>query len=45
MPYESGGSISWLLQKFSKFSPQLAAGFMKKILTGLQYLHQNNIFH
>lgn len=39
MPYESGGSISWLLQKFSSFSPQLATMFMKQILQGLEYLH------
>ncbi|CAD8117164.1 unnamed protein product [Paramecium sonneborni] len=45
MPYESGGSISWLLQKFSSFSPQLAIMFMKQILQGLEYLHTEGILH
>ncbi len=39
MPYESGGSIKWLIKKFNKFSPLLAIVFMRQILEGLNYLH------
>ncbi|CAD8205265.1 unnamed protein product [Paramecium octaurelia] len=45
MPYESGGSISWLLQKFNSFSSQLALMFMKQILQGLECLHNSGILH
>ncbi|CAD8082418.1 unnamed protein product [Paramecium primaurelia] len=45
MPYESGGSISWLLQKFNSFSSQLALMFMKQILQGLEGLHNSGILH
>jgi serine/threonine protein kinase len=45
MPFGSGGSIKWLLQKFNKFSGHLALLFMKQILEGLHFLHQNQLFH
>ncbi|CAD8115653.1 unnamed protein product [Paramecium sonneborni] len=45
MSYESGGSISWLLQKFNSFSTQLAIMFMKQILQGLESLHNFGILH
>ncbi|CAD8112524.1 unnamed protein product [Paramecium sonneborni] len=45
MPYESGGSISWLLYKFNSFSTQLAIMFMKQILQGLESLHNSGILH
>lgn len=45
MPFESGGSIKWLLKKFNRFTPHLAAIFMKQILEGLAQLHSQGLTH
>jgi serine/threonine protein kinase len=45
LEFVSGGSISSLLKKFGRFSEKLVRVYVKQILAGLEYLHQNKIIH
>ena len=45
MEYVSGGSISSLLKKYSKFNENLVKIYTKHILQGLYYLHAHNVVH
>ncbi|CAK62766.1 unnamed protein product (macronuclear) [Paramecium tetraurelia] len=41
----AGGSLSSMLQKFGSFQESLIKVYMRQILQGLEYLHQNGIMH
>ncbi|CAD8122453.1 unnamed protein product [Paramecium sonneborni] len=41
----AGGSLSSMLQKFGPFQESLIKVYMRQILLGLEYLHQNGIMH
>ncbi|ODV61193.1 kinase-like protein, partial [Ascoidea rubescens DSM 1968] len=43
--YIPGGSISSLLMNYGKLEEPLIRNFIKQILTGISYLHSNNIIH
>lgn len=40
-----GGSIASLLRTFGRLSEGVVRSYTQQILTGLQYLHQNNVVH
>ena len=45
MEYVAGGSISQLLARFNKLEEAVIRVYTRQLLTGLQYLHNNNIIH
>jgi serine/threonine protein kinase len=45
MEYVPGGSISSLLQRFTRFSESVVRTFTAQILSGLQYIHSCNMVH
>jgi thiamine kinase-like enzyme len=45
LEYVSGGSIQQLLSKFKKFQESVVILYTKQILSGLKYLHDNDIIH
>jgi arsenate reductase-like glutaredoxin family protein len=45
LEYVSGGSIQQLLSKFQKFQESVVILYTKQILSGLKYLHDNDIIH
>ena len=45
MEYVPGGSISSLLQRFTKFSESVVCAFARQILQGLRYIHSCNMVH
>jgi serine/threonine protein kinase len=40
-----GGSVTTLLNKFGSFSAAVMRSYLSQVLTGLAYLHDNNILH
>ena len=45
MEFCNGGSIQQLLKKFGVFDEKLIKIYIKQILEGLAFLHENNIIH
>ena len=45
LEYVPGGSISSMLKQFGKFKQKIIQEYTRQILTGLAYLHSNNIIH
>eukprot|EP01064_Diplonema_japonicum_P026367 TRINITY_DN37789_c0_g1_i1.p1 TRINITY_DN37789_c0_g1~~TRINITY_DN37789_c0_g1_i1.p1 ORF type:complete len:402 (+),score=32.73 TRINITY_DN37789_c0_g1_i1:45-1250(+) len=45
MEYVAGGSILGLLKQFGQLSVTTTRSFTRQILSGLSYLHQNNVIH
>lgn len=43
--FVSGGSIASLLAKYGSFKEAVIKKYTKQIITGLGYLHANNILH
>lgn len=43
--YVPGGSIASLLKNYGAFEESLACNFVRQILRGLAYLHEQNIIH
>uniref|UniRef100_A0A7S4AJ49 Protein kinase domain-containing protein n=1 Tax=Pseudo-nitzschia australis TaxID=44445 RepID=A0A7S4AJ49_9STRA len=41
----SGGSVAGLLSKFGSFSIEVIQSYISQTLSGLRYLHDNNIMH
>jgi len=41
----SGGSVSSMISKFGTFSLDVIRSYMRQILHGLEYLHENNVIH
>ena len=45
LEYVPGGSIESLINKFGQLSEQVVQSYTKQMLSGLIYLHNNNILH
>jgi len=43
--YAENGSLKQTLQEFGELSEELTAGYVVKVLSGLDYLHHNDIVH
>lgn len=45
LEYVPGGSVAHLLSNYGSFEEPLVRTFVKQILRGLAYLHENDIIH
>lgn len=45
LEYVPGGSVAALLRDYGAFEESLVKNFVRQTLTGLNYLHERNIFH
>eukprot|EP01137_Pigoraptor_chileana_P033754 Opistho-2@25115 len=45
MEYVSGGSIAQLIRKVGPIGERVARRYLKQILEGVAYLHENNVMH